>query len=61
MFWRQVRVAISAFLAVVIVFQTAPLGIGVARAAESDEFGRFEDLTRKLVNTPKPKPDEDES
>ncbi|MGH2971525.1 MAG: S1 family peptidase [Gaiellaceae bacterium] len=27
----------------------------------ADEFSRFEDLTRKLVNTPKPKPDEDES
>lgn len=28
--------------------------------ADDDEFGRFEDLTRQLVNTPKPKP-EDES
>jgi hypothetical protein len=29
--------------------------------ADDDEFGRFEDLTRKLVNTPKSKPDQGES
>jgi len=37
MLWRQVRVAISAFLALAIVFQTAPVGVGIARAAESDD------------------------
>src|SRR5262245_5709082 len=37
MLWRQIRVAISAFLAVAIVFQTAQVGVGVARAAESDD------------------------
>ena len=29
-------------------------------AEESDEFARFESVTRKLVNTPKPKPSAEE-
>jgi Trypsin-like peptidase domain len=39
--------------------QSTPIPAGVDE--ESDEYERFENLTRKLVDTPKPKPGEDNS